>query len=281
MYKENIVVGLMPTRRPVFKIETAKEEYRVIMPLIRRQLPGNVTFVRFDLPWNKNGITGIKRPFVKSAVEVQPPDTVVIDLTKSNDTILREMKKKTRYNIRLAERKGVEIRRIDDELLPEWYEIYQETAERDKIGIHSIDYYLTVYREIKRSSFAEPLLLGAYIEGRLSAGIFIVLCQDKATYLYGASSDSYRNYMPNYLLQWEGLRRAKAAGCREYDMYGIPPEDDPDHPMYGLYRFKTGFGGEIVHMAGCYDYPVRIIPYYAYRAMEMLRNFYYKRLKKR
>ena len=247
---------------------------------LKELLPG-VTFLRFDLPWDRKPGTKLGKPFKKSPVEVQPPDTVLIDISQSEEELLSQMKKKTRYNIRLAEKKGVTVRQEGMDMLVAWYEIYQETSLRDKIRIHTYDYYLTVFSEFEKDENAQPVLLCAYYEEKMIAGIFLIKYGKRVTYVYGASSDSYRNVMPNYLLQWEAMRFAKNSGCREYDMFGIPPEENPDHPMNGLYRFKTGFGGAIVHMEGSWDYALKPITYRLYRFAEKLRNFYYKKILKR
>ncbi|MFP4267302.1 MAG: lipid II:glycine glycyltransferase FemX, partial [Spirochaetaceae bacterium] len=117
--------------------------------------------------------------------------------------------------------------------------------------------------------------------GDLLAGIIVSLYGDTATYMYGAGSNYKRNLMGSYAVQWEAIRLAKRLGVSFYDFFGIPPADDPSHPMYGLYRFKTGFGGRIIHRIGSMDYPISPSGYFFYRKAEKLRWFYYKKLKKR
>jgi lipid II:glycine glycyltransferase (peptidoglycan interpeptide bridge formation enzyme) len=97
----------------------------------------------------------------------------------------------------------------------------------------------------------------------------LVTSGKRATYLYGASADQQRRLMPSYALQWEAIMLAQEAGCSEYDMFGISPGSDPGHPMYGLYRFKTGFGGSIFRRQGCWDYPLDETWYEGYRIAEM------------
>ncbi|MGL4987163.1 MAG: lipid II:glycine glycyltransferase FemX, partial [Treponemataceae bacterium] len=103
--------------------------------------------------------------------------------------------------------------------------------------------------------------------------------EEEAVYLYGASSNEKRNLMPAYLLQWVAIKDAKESGCIQYDFYGIPPTDDINHPMHGLYRFKTGFGGRIVHRVGSFDIPFSIF-YLPFRLAESLRSFWFKKIKK-
>ena len=105
--------------------------------------------------------------------------------------------------------------------------------------------------------------------------MFLVLSAHRATYLYGASSSSMRNLMPTYALQWKAMQIAKKCDCTEYDMFGVSPNPNPSHPMYGLYRFKQGFGGEIFHQLGCWDYPIYYEKYNYFVAKEMGMQGYY------
>jgi lipid II:glycine glycyltransferase (peptidoglycan interpeptide bridge formation enzyme) len=219
---------------------------------------------------------------VKSSADIQPPVTVIIDLLQETETILASMKSKTRYNIRLSARKGVTVRRYGVEMLDTWYSLYLETGKRDKIALHSYDYYRKVFEYgSKEGSGAEIRLYMAESEGKQIAGIVTCFYRGTATYLYGASSNEEREKMPAYALQWKAICDAKEYGCTEYDMFGIPPSDDPSHPMHGLYRFKTGFGGAITVKAGCFDFPLKKGSYLFFRLAEKARNYYYKKLKKR
>lgn len=235
-----------------------------------------------------------KKPLkgLKKATDIQPPDTVWLSLQSekeplSNDLLLAQMHKKTRYNIKLAEKKGVTIRLSDEKELPQWYELYQLTAKRDRIAIHSYQYYYSLFELAKKShqysSNREKWdlkLYLAYHEEELLAGIIVSLFQGQATYLYGASSNQKRNYMPAYLLQWYAIQESKKEGALSYDFFGIPPANDPKHPMYGLYRFKTGFGGQLIHRMGAWDFPVKPFFYFFFRLIERMRAYYYRVLKK-
>lgn len=253
---------------------------------LKEFLPEHVVFIRFDLPWgvfsDEPTEFSLGPELKKAAVDIQPPDTVIVSLKESEEEILKRMKPKTRYNVKLAGKKGVEIYHGGRELLSGWYELYKETAARDRISIHSKEYYNKVFNIAKsgRVSTPEIVLFTAVAENELLAGIIVLLFGNRATYLYGASSNSKRNLMPNYALQWEAMKYAKAKGCEEYDLFGIPPEDDPDHPMYGLYRFKTGFGGRITRRPGCWDFPMNKPFYTLYRGAEKLRTWYYKQFRK-
>jgi len=122
---------------------------------------------------------------------------------------------------------------------------------------------------------AEVLLLIAEHERQPLAAMFLVITGSRGTYLYGASSSNKRNLMATYALQWRAITLAKERGCTEYDMFGIAPNPDPEHPMYGLYRFKTGFGGEIYHGLGCWDYPLDNEVYSYFTAREMMSQGYH------
>lgn len=246
-------------------------------------------FVRFDVPFEEAATGGL----VRAPVDIQPPSTVIINLRQEEEALLGAMKSKTRYNVRLAGKRGVEVREgrvraAADEALDEpaddldhWYELYRETAARDRIAIHSPAYYRALFDTAAAYPAVDLSLLVAEHEGELLAGIIVLRFGGTATYLYGASSNRKRNLMAPYALQWEAMRRSRAAGAAHYDLFGVPPADDPGHPMHGLYRFKTGFGGRILHRAGGWDYPARPAGYALYRTAERARTFYYKQIRKR
>ncbi|MGP1475730.1 MAG: lipid II:glycine glycyltransferase FemX [Treponema sp.] len=227
---------------------------------------------------------------VKSGVDIQPPDSTVIELTQSEDAILAAMKSKWRYNIGLAERKGVVIKRSDgakadfDSRIDEFYDLYKTTAVRDGIAIHSKEYYADLLRRSAVELFSGndvPLvsLYTAEHDGESLAAIITLFSKSEAVYLYGCSGNIKRNFMPAYLLQWTAIKAARAYGSAFYDMYGMPPAADESHPMHGLYLFKTGFGGKNIHRIGTFDVPVSGF-YGIYVIAEKLRAFLYKKLKK-
>ncbi|MGI9953110.1 peptidoglycan bridge formation glycyltransferase FemA/FemB family protein [Moorellaceae bacterium AZ2] len=183
---------------------------------------------------------------------VQPRHVFRLDIRPPLEEIRKNFHPKTRYNIGLAERRGVTIK--DDctlEDLPVFYSILQETALRDRFLIRSYDYFLTLWKELVERGYAK--LFMAYYEGQPIAGTLAFILGDKAWYLYGASSNRHRNVMPNYLLQWTMICWAKGQGCTLYDFRGVPGEVSEDHPLYGLYRFKKGFNGVFTEFIGEYD----------------------------
>ncbi|MGE5251929.1 MAG: lipid II:glycine glycyltransferase FemX [Bacteroidota bacterium] len=192
--------------------------------------------------------------WIASADQVQFRNTILIDVSRTEEGILAAMKQKTRYNIRLAARKGVTVRTGTRADLSMLYRMYAATSVRDGFVIRDENYYRTVWQAFMQadSPRCEPLI--AEVEGQPVAAIFIFMFAGRAYYLYGMSSGAHREKMPAYLLQWEAIRRAKAAGCSLYDLWGAPDEFEEKDRMWGVYRFKEGFGGEVIRTAGAWDY---------------------------
>jgi peptidoglycan pentaglycine glycine transferase (the first glycine) len=191
---------------------------------------------------------------------IQPSRTVIIPLDGSEEQILAEMKQKTRYNIRLAEKKEITVSVSDD--YEGFHKMSLVTGERDNFGIHSLDYYLKIKDLFGKSG--QSVLLLAYYNQKPVAGIIIFACGKNAWYMYGASTDEERNRMPTYLLQWEAIKWARSKGCSAYDLWGIPDHDeeqleklfaekDQHDGLWGVYRFKRGFGGTIRRSVGAWD----------------------------
>ena len=250
---------------------------------LRPHLPAGTLFVRYDVPWQKTGEAPAAPGAVKAASDMQPASTVVVDITPPLDDVLGAMKSKTRYNIRLAQKKGVRVAEGGAGDLDRWYALYTETSRRDRIAIHSRAYYRGLFDAARCYPGARPrvALLLATHEGDFLAGNIVAFWKDRAAYLYGASSGAKRNLMPTYALQWEAIRLAKEAGCTSYDLFGVPPLPDPGHPMFGLYQFKTGFNETVLERWGTWDVPLKPMAYAGYRAAEAARMFYYRTLKKK
>jgi lipid II:glycine glycyltransferase (peptidoglycan interpeptide bridge formation enzyme) len=251
---------------------------------LRDELPRDVAFVRFDLPWGAEGREppplAHSGPLRRPGVEVQPAHTVILDLGRSDAELLAAMHHKTRYNVGLAERRGVEVVGSTDPAdLATWYAIKVDNDRRDGIVTHSRRYFEALMATARERG-PELRLLLARVEGRTVGGVIVSFCGKAARYLHGASADEMRHTMFSYALQWRAIRLARELGCTSYDLYGIPPDDDPAHPMHGLYRFKTGFGGTVVHRLGCYDVALRRAVYAALRLPERARYVYYKRLRR-
>jgi lipid II:glycine glycyltransferase (peptidoglycan interpeptide bridge formation enzyme) len=189
---------------------------------------------------------------------IQPRRTIVVDLQGSEDECLKRMKQKWRYNVRLAERKEIKITVSED--FNTFYDLMQETGERDAFGVHSKEYYKRALDLFKTEG--EGAILLAEYEGIPLAAIMIFAKGQRAWYFYGASSNRERNRMPTYLLQWEAMRWAKEKGCLWYDLWGIPDADEDElernfqqrtDGLWQVYRFKRGFGGEVKRFASGYD----------------------------
>ena len=206
----------------------------------------------------ENGDQPAMDGFVRSPQNIQPPRTILIDLRGTEGELLARMKQKTRYNIRLAEKKGVIVRPWDD--IEAFHAMLLVTGGRDAFGVHSLEYYRRAY-ELFHPTGAAELLVAEY-EGRPLAALMVFAQGKRAWYVYGASNDEERNRMPAYLLQWEAMRWARACGCEEYDLWGVPDEDEAAleagfetrvDGLWGVYRFKRGFGGRLVRAAQALD----------------------------
>jgi lipid II:glycine glycyltransferase (peptidoglycan interpeptide bridge formation enzyme) len=259
------------------------ERPRALRELARKLKPflvHDAALIRFEPPWFAEQdedavffLTGLKR----AAASVQPPDTALVNLELSHDEILSCMKPKWRYNIGLAEKKGVLVEEANIKGLEIFYKLLLETAARDGIAIHGFDYYKTLFEACEKHSGKDGdstrlRLYTARHEEDALAAIVVLFRGKNATYLYGASSDVKRNMMAAYALQWRAMKDAKEAGCKCYDLFGIPPDGDSNHPMAGLYRFKTGFGGKIIHRPGTWDYPLSPVAYFFFSKAEALRK---------
>ena len=225
-----------------------------------------------------------RRGWKISSEQIQFQNTVLIDLSTSEDDMLMRMKPKTRYNVRLAEKKGVTVRAGKLDELGMLYRMYAETSVRDGFVIRDENYYLTVWKLFMENHsstaqgtqpFAIPLV--AEVDGVPVAAIFLFMFAGRAYYVYGMSRNLHREKMPTYLLQWEAMKRAKAAGCSMYDLWGAPEVFDESDSMWGVYRFKEGLGGEVVRTLGAYDFAPNKLWYKLYadimpRVLDVMRS---------
>ncbi len=194
--------------------------------------------------------------FSISPSTIQPLRTLVVDLSGSEDQVLGRMKQKTRYNVRLAQRRGMIVHSTQDvDLFSRLMEI---TGERDAFGVHAQAYYQRALDLLH----CQAEILVADLDGEPLAALFAVAQGPRAYYLYGASSNTHRDAMPTYLIQWEAMRWARQQGCTEYDLWGVPDTDmetleagftNRSTGLWGVYRFKRGFGGELRRGAGPWD----------------------------
>jgi peptidoglycan pentaglycine glycine transferase (the first glycine) len=203
----------------------------------------------------------LRRGWVFSQDQIQFRNTVMVDLSLSEEGMLARMKQKARYNVRLAQKKGVSVRPGSADDFPLLYHMYAETSVRDGFLIRGEEYYHTIWQTFPRASgdspglvmpVSEPLI--AEVEGEPVAAIWVFYFAGQAIYLFGMSRDIHREKMPNSLLQWEAMCRAKALGCRIYNLWGAPDDFNPEDGLWGVFRFKEGLGGYVFRTLGAWDY---------------------------
>jgi lipid II:glycine glycyltransferase (peptidoglycan interpeptide bridge formation enzyme) len=206
---------------------------------------------------------------LKIVKSVQPKQTLLLDLSLSEEGLLSQMHEKTRYNIRLARRKGVEVRLINlnakDEFEKFW-DLLKKTAERNKFKLHPKEYYQKMLEILGKEDFGQERreemrvrLYLAYYQDKPIAGAIVGYFGETATYLHGASSYQDRALMAPCLLHWEIIRQAKKEGYKFYDFWGIDEKRWP-----GLTRFKKGFGGQEVIYPGAFELPFSCFWYKVY-----------------
>jgi len=251
---------------------------------LRPYLPETCIFVRYDLPWESpwdehddGGPSVATRELEmnfgttyhrlrKAPTDIRPVHTLIVDLDRDDETLLENMKAKTRYNLRLARRRGVRVYPASPRRLDDWFALYRETMARHGKHEHGKHHFDRFFEAARQTRVAEVLpgaprrrhnirLILAEQDRTVVAGMVLAVSGPYAIYLYGASSSRGRSGMPTYLLQWHAMRTARRLGARHYDMFGIPPDRREGHPMHGLLRFKEGFGGYQVTRRGCWDYP--------------------------
>ena len=244
--------GYIP-KGPVFGKQATKDDKRFWDEVDTFCQKKHAMFLKIE----QDGWEGVDSPsiphsssFVPSPQRIQPATTLVVDLHGSEEDIFNRMKPKTRYNIRLAGRKEVVVHPSDD--IENFYRVMGVTSQREAFHVHSKEYYRRAYELFHPAGMCE--LFAADFQGRTLATVMVFGRGKQAYYFYGASSDDERNRKPTYPLQWEAIRWAHQKGCTEYDMWGIPDEavnmdedeaEGREDGLWGVYRFKRGFGGTI------------------------------------
>lgn len=262
---------------------------------INKHIGSSIAFIRYDLPWESPYAADIVdgQPWSghpeqrlrelrmnigtntwnlrKAAVDLTVADTLIIDLSRMEEEIFSNMKPKTRYNIRLAQRKGVRVFSAPLEMLPLFYTLYLQTAKRNRFTPASYRHFSVLFSTVALNhGLPEIFLLFATKNQDILAGAIITISGQKAIYLFGASANEQRNLMGPYVLHWEAIRLVREKGCLTYDMGAVSPVPEPTHPFYGMHRFKTGFGGKIIHRNGTWDYPFNKRAYVLFRNFESL-----------
>lgn len=237
----------------------------------------------------------MRRGWIESSDQIQFRNTVMVDLSASEEEILMRMKQKTRYNVRLAEKKGVTVRAGKQGDLGMLYKMYAETSVRDGFVIRDEEYYMMVWKtymskveelalSLSKGQKSEPsaVPLIAEVDGEAVAAIFLFMFAGRGYYVYGMSRNVHREKMPTYLLQWAAMKHARAHGCLTYDLWGAPDVFDESDSMWGVYRFKEGLGGKVVRTLGAYDFAPNKFWYAMYSdVMPRVLNFMRARGKQR
>ncbi len=213
-----------------------------------------------------------RRGFKPQKKQIQPRSTFFLNLKDDLDTLMLSFEEKTRYNIRLAERKGVTVQELSGtQGIDIFYDIYRETAGRDHFLIHPKAYYQKIWSTMGGSGMVRIFI--SDFRGEPIAAVVNFFFGKRGWYMYGASKSAHRNVMPNHALHWEIIKRAKAEGYETYDLWGIPSNPKEGHPLWGVYRFKKGFNGELVKFAGCLDLVYDPLGYFIFdRGLEWFKN---------
>lgn len=197
--------------------------------------------------------------FIPAFTTVQPPRTILISLEGTEEELLARMNQKTRYNIRLSQKKDLTVEESYDASV--FHQLMEITGSRDAFGVHTEAYYRRCL-ECFRAGKKGRIILVSY-QGKPLSALMLFIEGRRGYYLYGASSNEERSRMPNYLAQWTAMKICKEAGCSEYDLWGIPDEDEETleaqfqerhDGLWQVYRFKRGFGGTVLRTMGSYDY---------------------------
>lgn len=210
--------------------------------------------------------------FQPSPQTIQPPNTILLDLTADEDAIMARMNQGTRRKIRQGYKKDVMYYHGTRADIAKFNQIMQTTGDRNEFGVHEPRYYEMAYDLFIEQG--DGTLILAEHEGDILAGIMVFALGDTAWYPYGASSSVKRNLMATYGVQWEAIRWAKARGCKQYDLWGIPDADEEtleaqfqerDDGLWGVYGFKRGWGGDVVRSLGAWDKVYNPLVYHAYK----------------
>ncbi|HOX41836.1 MAG TPA: peptidoglycan bridge formation glycyltransferase FemA/FemB family protein [bacterium] len=300
--KKALTLGYSMLYSPmVQEFQVPRTKYQEFIEKIRKlALEQNAIFYRLelDIPSVPTQIPNTKYQIVhgfrRAFEEMQPEHTLVLDLKQSETDLLAQMSQKGRYNIRVAERNNIKITSgTEKRLVDNFYALYQQTGKRHRITYRSKSYFENLveilsklgYVEIYQASISSETCLNLD-DNRLSqcldnleegnqkvlCSAIIVFSGKKAIYLFGASSDAHKQFMPTYALHWQIIKEMKAKGFTEYDFFGIAPNDDPKHPWAGVTQFKKRFGGKEISILGSYDLTCKPVQYQLFKIAEKLRR---------
>lgn len=255
-------------RGPIFIPEVFENEelFKSVMQQIKEELGG--LFFRFE-PLKFFA----KFPHTKKSLDLHPQHTLLLNLQKTEQELLSGMHEKTRYNIGLAQRRGLKIRFSS---LPEDFEnlwfLFEKTAGRGEFRLHEKTYYRNLLTVLSKGQQARAFLAFVFFEDKPITANIMVDCFKTRTYLHGASDHDYRQHMAPFLLHWKLIQDAKEKKITWYDWHGIAPEGAIDHPWQGITRFKKGFGGQVFSFPGTYDYVFDPLWYTIYKGVRFLKR---------
>jgi len=277
--KTNLPLGLgyfYAPRGPVVEVRSEKLEVKSIINELFKKvekigMEEKAIFFRFEPDLIVNpacaGMT------IEKTIDVQPHRTSILDLSQTEEDILKKMHQKTRYNIRLAQKKGIEIIEAGGERFEDFWKLMEQTKDRDGFRLHGKEHYRKMISSVNshRSTVnKEDLFIKLFLakyQDQIIAGNIISFFGDTVTYMHGASADSFRNLMAPFLLHWHIIKSAKGLGYNFYDMFGIDEDKWP-----GVTRFKLGFSGEEKIYPGTFDLVFDKKRYNIYKLVRKIRR---------
>ena len=239
---------------------------------LRPMLPRGCFVIRYDVPWEGELAGRLPAGVRKNPYPIQPEGTVIVSLEGGPDAVFSRMRTRARRNVRRAQGEiTITSWEGDPGQFHAWYETYTYTSLRDSFIPRTEEYMHHVLDTGRDGALGvEARLYLAWIGDSIIGGNIVLFTKQKALYLFGSSRHEYTGASPSYALQWHTIEEAVKRGCREYDLYGIAPDDEEDHHLHSLTLFKTGFGGQKVFRAGCFDVVCRPLVYHGYRLAELV-----------
>jgi len=269
LYKNNLPLNHCYYSAPRMGMESlSAEQLSFVFEEIKKAIKKDrALFLRFE-PRSQLKI-GKEKIKIEKTIDVQPSKTIILDLNKSEEELLKAMHQKTRYNVRLAKKKGVIIREASDNEkdFEKFWDLMKDTGGRDGFRLHDREHYKKML-SAGGNDFKIKLYFAEY-DGKIITANIISFFGDMVTYVHGASSSEYRNVMAPYLLQWYVIRKAKGLGFKFYDFFGV---DEARWP--GVTRFKRGFEGEEVEYPGTFDFVFNSYFYLAYKLFRKIRRLF-------